>query len=497
VLSRLTLLLSLLSVWVGVAAPRAVAADSLFIRGGGWGHGIGMSQYGAYGYALHGADYRSILAHYYSGTVLGHTDPKQTVRVLLETGSTAFSGASAAGTPGAPRKTDKALDPNLTYSVRANADGTLVLLDPNHKKLGTFAAPLTVTGPAPLAVAGRGTYRGALEFRPDGQGGVQTVDAVGLDDYVRGVIAAEMPAGWPAATLETQAVAARTYAITTSVAGNGYTLYPDTRSQMYGGVGAETPATDAAVAATSGQIVTSGGSPAVTYFFSSSGGHTENIENVWPGAAPEPWLRGVSDPYDGAGGNPYHRWAYTLSTAAAQHRLGSLVRGSLIGIRVVRTGVSPRIIEAQVVGTRGATTVSGDQLEAAFGLPSTYATFTSVLTLPGEAPRSAGVGPTHRGRVRAGRVRAARIRPARFPVGWAWTAMLDLMPPSASLAVHGAVFPGRRGEVIAIQLAARGGWQTVAKVRLGGGGAYSARVSGPGRYRIVYRGLDGPAVTVS
>src|SRR5579859_5212900 len=131
VLSRLTLLLSLLSVWVGVAAPRAVAADSLFIQGGGYGHGIGMSQYGAYGYALHGADYRSILEHYYQGTSIGTTSPSQIVKVLLATGQASFSGATAAG--------GKKLDPNTTYQVKALANGAIRLVPNSGKKLrGTF-----------------------------------------------------------------------------------------------------------------------------------------------------------------------------------------------------------------------------------------------------------------------------------------------------------------------------------------------------------------------
>ncbi len=115
--------------------------------------------------------------------------------------------------------------------------------------LGRFASPLTVTGAGPLTAPGTGTYRGALEFRPDGHGGVETVNAVGLDDYVRGVISEEMPASWPAQALAAQAVASRTYAVTTAVGGSGYDLYADTRSQMYGGVAAQTAATDAAVAA--------------------------------------------------------------------------------------------------------------------------------------------------------------------------------------------------------------------------------------------------------
>ena len=112
-------------------------------------------------------------------------------------------------------------------------------------------APVTVSGPGPLDRARPGPLSGELELRPDGQGGVETVNAVGLDDYVRGVVAAEMPASWAPQALEAQAVAARTYAITTTVGAADYDLYDDTRSQMYGGVGAETPATDGAVAATS------------------------------------------------------------------------------------------------------------------------------------------------------------------------------------------------------------------------------------------------------
>jgi len=155
-----------------------------------------------------------------------------------------------------------------------------------------------------------------------------------LDDYVRGVISAEMPSSWSAEALKAQAVAARTYAITTSVGGAGFDLYSDTRSQMYTGVSAETASTDAAVAATRGQVVTFNGAPAVTYFFSSSGGHTENIQDVWPGSTPEPWLVGVSDPYDGAGGDPYHQWTYQLSLPEATAKLSGLVKGMLRGIQV-------------------------------------------------------------------------------------------------------------------------------------------------------------------
>ena len=305
-----------------------------------------MSQYGAYGYALHGWTYQQILAHYYTGTALGKTNPSQTVRVLLGSGSAAFAGATHAG--------NKKLNPSLTYDVVPLANGSLKLVNQSTgKAVGKFPAPLTATGPGPLSVAGLGSYRGSLEFRPNGSGGVYTVNALGLDDYVQGVIAAEMPSTWSPQALDAQAVAARTYAITTDVAGSFYNLYPDTRSQMYRGVAAETPATDAAVAATSGQIVTYNGAPAVTYFFSSSGGYTENVEDAWPGATADPWLRGVPDPYDGAGGDPYHHWTRQLSLSAATKQLGKLVKGKLLGIKVTQHGASPRIMSADVLGTGG------------------------------------------------------------------------------------------------------------------------------------------------
>jgi stage II sporulation protein D len=460
-----TLLLIALTLAVTASAR---AASTFFIRGGGDGHGIGMSQYGAYGYALHGKQYRFILAHYYKGTGLGRTNPRRVVRVLLGTGSASFSDATHAG--------GKKLNRDLEYTVHALGDGSLALVDQSGKQVGPFAPPLTVSGPGPLSVAGLGRYRGALQFRPAGSGTVQTVDAVGLDDYVRGVISAEMPAAWSPEALKVQAVAARTYAITSNVGGKAFDLYPDTRSQMYRGVAAETASTDAAVGATRGQIVTYRGYPAVTYFFNSSGGYTENIENVWPGAKPEPWLRGAPDPYDDAGGDPYHRWGYDISLASASAKLGGLVKGSLVGIRVTKHGVSRRILRAEVVGTKGKATVSGGQLQSTFGLLTTYAAFTTISTYPRRLPAA------DLGALRAVLVHVPVIR--------------DLLSASTP-GIRGSVFAAAKGAGFAIQLRTAHGWRTVSRAALGPGGTYAVRVGNPGTYRVVYRGLSGPAVHVS
>jgi stage II sporulation protein D len=454
-----------------VLAGPASAASSLYIRGGGNGHGIGMSQYGTYGYALHGWTYQQILGHYYTGTQIGTTNPSQTVRVLLGGGSAAFAGATQAG--------GKTLNPSLTYDVVPLANGQLALVNQTtHKQVGKWGAPLTATGPGPLSVAGLGAYRGSLEFRPGGSGGVYTVNVVGLDDYVRGVIAAEMPSTWGPQALETQAVAARTYAITTDVSGTFYNLYPDTRSQMYRGVSAETPATDAAVSATAGQVVTYDGAPVVTYFSSSSGGHTENIEDAWPGSGASPWLRGVDDPYDGAGGDPYHRWTRQLSLTAAAQQLGRLVKGKLVGVRVTQHGASPRIMSAQVIGTKGSSTATGAQLQSAFGLLSTWASFTTISSTAGQAPVTGAVHGSSDLAVITQLKRAFALVDERTPV------------------LQGRVVPAGPGDTVTFEMRAGKGWRRVGSVRLGKRGAFAVDVGRPGVYRTVYRGLDGPSVVV-
>ena len=118
--------------------------------------------------------------------------------------------------------------------------------------------------------------------------------------------------------------------------------------------------------------MTYAGQPAITYFFASSGGMTESIQNAFPGAAPEPWLRGVPDPYDQG---PEHSWTESMSFATAAARLRGLVKGAFRGIEVLRRGYSPRIVSAYVLGSAGHTLVSGPELEERLGLDDTWAYF--------------------------------------------------------------------------------------------------------------------------
>jgi len=460
---------------LGGAAASAQGATRFTIRGAGFGHGVGMSQYGAMGYASHGWTYDRILAHYYSGTGLATLNDARDVRVLLQSGSgsASFSGAS--------KGAGKTLAPAKTYTVRGRAGGQVELFGPGGRSLAVAAAPLRVTGPGPVTLKGRagngrtdGAYRGALEFRPGELGGVNAINAVGVDDYVKGVVPLESPASWPIEALKAQAVAARTYALTTSKGGTGWDQYPDTRSQVYGGYGAEVASSNAAVDATAGQLVTYDGTPVPTYFFSTSGGRTENVENTTLGTEPEPWLRSVVDEYDSV--SPKHRWGpIKMTRAAAGAKLRGLYRGRFKGVKVVERGRSPRIMLADVIGTRGRTRVSGATLRARFGLYDTWAYFTAIKARvaplpPPPDPQSAGPSTGGTGAGTAG------VRPVAI--------------------LSGTVLPARSGARITVQRLTGGRWGAVSTALVRRDGTYRAPLSARGLYRVRYKGDAGAAVRV-
>ena len=208
--------------------------------------------------------------------------------------------------------------------------------------LGTFGAPLSVTssggavrlfGSADNGVSS-GAYRGGLELRPTiGGHGLMAVNAVSLDSYVKGVVPGEVPSSWPAEALKAQAVAARSYALSTDAGGSAFDQYADTRSQMYKGMSGEAASTNAAVDATSGQVLRYQGQIAVTYFFSTSGGETEDVQNVFYGSTPEPYLVAVNDPFDGIA--PRHTWQLTFTQRQIESKLRGTFRGHFEGIKIL------------------------------------------------------------------------------------------------------------------------------------------------------------------
>ena len=352
-----------------LAVPAAASAKVWVVNGAGFGHGVGMSQYGAYGYAKHGFGYDQILTHYYTGTTIG-TTADRTVRVLLNDSARSVSFKGAGSACGVGLKAGK------TYVAKRKGSGVVV-----RAKKGTLiarcGAVMTATGAPAVVVAGKGTYRGSLEVRV-ATSGLDAINVVDLEDYVRGVVSKESPSSWPIEALKAQAVAARSYVLSSGGHGSTFDVFDDTRSQVYGGVGAETAKTDQAVGATHLQVVLYRGKVAQTFFFSTSGGHTENNEfsSLGFGQPAVPYLRGVDDPYEAEAGSPYEHWKRKYSLGRMSSALGGLgLRGKLRNIVVTQRGASPRIVHANLVGSGGTTEVNGPQLAGALGLPDTWAFF--------------------------------------------------------------------------------------------------------------------------
>jgi stage II sporulation protein D len=227
-------------------------------------------------------------------------------------------------------------------------------------------------------------YRGNVRMVLDKVGPIaNAVNEINLELYLRGVVPAEMPASWPTEALRAQSVAARSYAARRLRPGVSYfDVRDDTSSQVYQGSKAEKTATNAAIAATAGQVRKSGSAIANTLFHSAAGGATEHNENVYVSstgakvAGPVSYLRGVRDRRpDGSAyddGSPYATWSTaTYSRAELSAILARDSRtavGTVTSIDLRERGVSGRLIRVVLVGSGGTKTVSGDVFRSAFNV---------------------------------------------------------------------------------------------------------------------------------
>lgn len=361
-----------------LAAPGDVVID-----GRGFGHGRGMGQYGALGYAVdQGWDATRILDHFYRGTTTGGVpDVPLDVellawrdRALLVTGG----GLAVNGVP---------TDSGAVQMVRDGAGQFVVLTGPGCAGPWT---PSRVAGAGAIVTAGTGVqlceagltrgYRGDVRILTRPGGGTAVLNRVGVEDYLRGVVPRESPSSWAglgggrgARALEAQSVAARSYALSSRFAAYADTC-DTTTCQVYGGAftrsqttGAvtwvEDARTDLAVFATRGTVrLMPGGGVARTEFSSSTGGWSAG------GAFPA-----VEDVGDATTANPNRAWRVELSRAAISQRIGV---GPLRGFQVTRrNGLGPaggRVLEVTATTASGPVVLSGASVRTALGLRSDW-----------------------------------------------------------------------------------------------------------------------------
>jgi SpoIID/LytB domain protein len=412
---------------IGTSAPSAHAATigtSIPITGHGFGHGLGMGQVGAYGYATHfGWTWQQILAHFYPGTTLATANGAETMTVRLTalddqpvtaaiqdggqlgTSANGFQGrfgsiAAVQTAPGHYRVYGYAgvVCPDATTTGQFEAPGspwTVLAADVAFVDITTPEIDTTTAAAANLpglcqpagdqfspTIAAR-YYRGTLRALTGTSGERRTIDIVPLDIYVREVVPREMPAVWGADAggtgenaLRAQAVAARSYALASNR--YAYAKICDTQNcQVFGGAGyraavnpgaggpsqivaIEASLSDQAVADTAGVVVTSGGAVLSTLYAASTGGFTAD---------------GIVD--DGDQYSPfadYHTWTTTLTAAAIQAAYPQI--GALTDLAVnKRNGFGDfggRVLSMDVVGTAGRVTVSGSDFANALGLKSNW-----------------------------------------------------------------------------------------------------------------------------
>ena len=382
-MSRTTLLA--LALVLATAAPATAAKDrvggegvasshrqgSVTLVGRGYGHGIGMSQYGALGHAQAGESWRKILGFYYPGTHWGRSGGQ--VKVLI-TGDTSRDvvvkdrPGLTVGRVGGRTFTPK--QPAKAWRIEPNRNGRRSVVS---FKTGRWHVWRKITGDAEFGAGGRPVtlrtpsgataYRGVLRSASTGKGaGRDTVNVLPLEQYLRGVVPSEVIAStWPADAIRAQAVAARTYAAHERGAapkGRHYQICDTAHCQVYGGYSAEYPTADAAIRATARRVLTKGGRPAFTQFSASNGGYT--VKGAFS------YLPAQADPKD-----DYPAWTVTLTGAqiARNWDIGDFTSLSIDA----RDGKGPyggRVLAMTVRGTTGSVSVSGADFARFLGLTS-------------------------------------------------------------------------------------------------------------------------------
>lgn len=380
-------------------APRAAAGgatlDEVYpvppsgvytVHGRGFGHGHGMSQWGAYGAAaVDGLSAHAILRFYYPHTSLLTRSTARTVRILLTGADVPERGylqvkpadglavTPVGGQPQVLATTTAKGHPITAWRLQLSA-AAVELRD--HTASGWHAGTPMGTGATFGDTAGKVTvveahetvkFRGQLTAEIEA-GSLEAVDLVTIEDYLRSVVPAEMPASWPTPALRAQAIAARTYAThgRNHPKASWYDLDGDTRDQAYPGVGAETPATTQAVKATAGQVVVDSGHAILAQYASADGG--------WTVSGGLPYLPAQHDPYDGAIPNTAHAWTLELpatTIADAFPQVGTLEQLVITG----RDGDGlwgGRVTTLTVVGSKGSVATTGTAFQFALDLRSPW-----------------------------------------------------------------------------------------------------------------------------
>jgi stage II sporulation protein D len=273
------------------------------------------------------------------------------------------ASALAAGTPRAALGTG-GLDPDLGTPppIPGTANPAVRVLVASNVDPQRVASGV---GASTFSYAGR-IYRGGASIVDGPDRRPALVATVPIDAYLYGVVPLEIGRSWPQAALRAQAIVARTYALAHRVTGRDYDLVASAGDQVWGGIQAESPLTNAAVDATQGEVVTYLGGLASVFYSACCGGHTADASHLW-GETNLPYLRGVPDPYC-MSGSPYARWTARLTVGSLVAALGARAQ-ALVPIEAIMLGDEtpdgrPGL---RIVGRGGTATWSSADVRRALG----------------------------------------------------------------------------------------------------------------------------------
>lgn len=285
---------------------KKLSKTQYLIKGRGFGHGVGLSQWGARGMALQGFNYQEIIQYYYPGTLVKTTAPiNTTVRVGLYLGKNSASISTTGPYQLIDQSTLKVLYNGLkaeTWQAIVN-NNQLTLTSASDSSLsfsGINLSFLPLNGTKLGIEEKKNSYRGSLKISLNQEHKLNIINLVNLEDYLLGVVTKESFASWPLEALKVQSVVSRSYVLQRIQNNQQQTfdIYDSTLSQVYGGIGGESKTGTQAVSATTGQIATYEDKVIEALFHANSGGHTESNNHIWSGY-PIPYLQAVPDEYSG------------------------------------------------------------------------------------------------------------------------------------------------------------------------------------------------------
>jgi SpoIID/LytB domain protein len=374
----------------------APASGVYTVTGAGYGHGNGMSQYGAKGAATRGLTAEQITGFYYPGTAYSTLATKANRVRLSAVDARPVSVAAAPGLTATDGNGAKlALDSGdatswrFVYTAATKKFAIQKLTSSGYSTVSSVPGPVRVGGPSTITVQfGRAksyckrlttvTYAGTLRTLYV-DGAQRSAADLPMEYYLRGVVPSESPSSWPAAALQAQAIAARSYAAFKLTASRWFDSYDTTQDQCWDGAAAHVATTDAAVAATAAKIRTYAGKPAFTQFSSSNGGYVNS--------GSQPYLKAKADPYEQHSGNPNSTWTATVPVSRISAMAGL---ATVTGIRVTaRDGlgrwggrVSTLVVDGKdSAGKVAGKSLTGAQVRTGLGLKSTYFTFAATAVL--------------------------------------------------------------------------------------------------------------------